>query len=164
MASFRFRHLAWSPDSKELVFADKAHPEDATGLFLMSIDTGKKRQLTAPPPGTFLDANPAFSPDGRRLAFIRFFLGAPTGDLFVLDPSRDQSPEGDIQRLATNDKAVVAGWTPEGKHLIYATSQARGGDLLRVGVSGGGEPELIVPRLSIACSGALVRRSASCLQ
>ena len=149
LASFRFRNLAWSPDSKELVFADKAHPEDATGLFLMSIDTGGKRQLTAPPPGTFLDANPAFSPGGRRLAFIRFFLAAPAGDLFVLDPSRDQSPEGGIQRLVTNNKAVVAGWTPEGKHIIYATSQARGGDLLRVGVFGGGEPELIVPRLAI---------------
>ena len=149
VASFRFRHLAWSPNSKELVVVDKAHPADVSGLFLMSIDTGEKRQLTAPPPGAFFDANPAFSPGGRQLAFIRFSLGAPVGDLYVLDPSRDQSPEGDIRRLATSDKGVVAGWTPEGKHIIYATSQARGGDLLRVGVSGGGEPELIVPRLSI---------------
>ena len=144
-ASFRFRHLAWSPDSKELVFVDNAPPAETGSLFLMSIDTGEKRQLTVPPPGTYLDGSPAFSPDGRRLAFIRFLSGVPAGDVYVLDPSRDQSSEADLQRLTFDAGAVVAGWTPAGTHVLYASDALRGGDLQRVAVSGDSEPELLVP-------------------
>ena len=145
LASFRFRHLAWSPDSKELVFVDNAPPAEIGSLFLMSIDTGEKRQLTAPAPGTYLDGSPAFSPDGRRLAFIRFPSGQPAGDLYVLDPSRDQSSEADLQRLTFDSDAVVAGWTPAGTHVLYTSEALRGGDLRRIAVSGNSEPELLAP-------------------
>ncbi len=145
LASFRFRHLAWSPDSKELVFVDNAPPAENGSLFLMSIDTGEKRQLTAPAPGTYLDGSPAFSPDGRRLAFIRFPSGQPAGDLYVLDPSRDQSSEADLQRLTFDSDAVVAGWTPAGTHVLYASEALRGGDLRRIAVSGNSEPESLAP-------------------
>ena len=145
LASFRFRHLDWSPDSKELVFVDNAPPAEIGSLFLMSIDTGEKWQLTAPAPGTYLDGSPAFSPDGRRLAFIRFPSGQPAGDLYVLDPSRDQSSEADLQRLTFDSDAVVAGWTPAGTHVLYSSEALRGGDLRRIAVSGNSEPELLAP-------------------
>ena len=142
-AAFQARHLAWSPDSKELVIVDQSPPAASGSLFLISIDTGERRQLTEPSPGTYLDASPAFSPDGTALTFIRFASGVGRlGDLFLLDPSRERSSEADVRRLtATSSTRDVAGWTRDGAHVIYSSNAPRGRRLLRVRASGAGEPE-----------------------
>jgi dipeptidyl aminopeptidase/acylaminoacyl peptidase len=71
-----FRNLAFSPDGHWLVTADIeaeaiGQNERRGGLFLFSVENGSRRLLTLPPPGYAADINPAFSPDGRSLAFIR---------------------------------------------------------------------------------------------
>jgi hypothetical protein len=53
--------LAWSPDGTSLVISHKDSPKEPAAL-------------TSPPPAVSAmsgDSNPAFSPDGRTLAFIR---------------------------------------------------------------------------------------------
>ena len=53
---------SWSPDSKHLLF-------DAQGqLWYFSLDTGTGVQLTSSPDPS---EDPKFSPDGKRLAYIR---------------------------------------------------------------------------------------------
>ncbi len=63
-------YLSWSPDSKYLVTVDRTS-EEPTGLFVLSVATGEKRRLTTPPAPALADTNPAVSPDGRALAFVR---------------------------------------------------------------------------------------------
>ncbi len=63
--------VTWSPDGNSLVVSDRDSPKEPTGLFLLAIDTGKKRRLTSPPSQVREDCCPSLSPDGRTLAFSR---------------------------------------------------------------------------------------------
>ena len=71
-------NLAWAPNDKELVVADRNSPGDPLALFLLSTESGEKRRLTSPPAKSRGDFGPAFSPDGRSLAFVRTLIFLPT--------------------------------------------------------------------------------------
>jgi Tol biopolymer transport system component len=62
--------LSWSPDGKLLAFSGKESPLSMASIFLLAIESLEQRKL-APPPTGYSDTNPAFSPDGKTLAFIR---------------------------------------------------------------------------------------------
>jgi eukaryotic-like serine/threonine-protein kinase len=62
--------LDWSPDGKSLAFTDETSA-DIFGIFLLSVETLERRHLTTPPEKHQGDFMPAFSPDGRWVAFAR---------------------------------------------------------------------------------------------
>ena len=62
-------HFDLAPDGRRLVYASSA-PGDV-GLRLLDLDTGAVSPLTNPGPSEGMDGLPRFSPDGRKLAFLR---------------------------------------------------------------------------------------------
>ncbi|MBL8768015.1 MAG: S9 family peptidase [Planctomycetes bacterium] len=64
--------LAWSPDGKELCYTAKkvANPARSTDtdLYVVSLETGATRNITEGRDG--FDRNPAYSPDGKWIAFL----------------------------------------------------------------------------------------------
>src|SRR6266540_4138647 len=65
-----YRRLAWSPDGLSLAFSRR----DGGGplaIELLSLETLEHRRVTEPPSSILGDSSPAFSPDGRTLAFTR---------------------------------------------------------------------------------------------
>src|SRR5215470_6887420 len=63
--------LSWSPDGKLLAFSDRpSREEHASSIFLLSLDSLEARRLTWAQ-GSRQDLDPAFSPDGQILAFIK---------------------------------------------------------------------------------------------
>jgi len=138
--------LDWSTDGKYLAFSDSASPSEASRIFLLSLDTLEVHPVTAPPTGTLGDTTPAFSPDGKSLAFVRDTLDVR--EIYLL-PLSGGSPQ-----QITFDHADIQGitWTRESDKLIFASSRQGPVSLWRVS-AGGGTPQ----RLPIAGAGWAMR-------
>jgi eukaryotic-like serine/threonine-protein kinase len=101
------------------------------GLVLLPLEGGEPRVLTTPPPG-FSDITPAFSPDGRRLAFQRA-ASETVADVWVT------SATGTNPVRLTFDNRTVTGpaWTQDSRALIIGSARMGTGRLWRVPVAGG---------------------------
>lgn len=123
--------LDWSPDGKYLVFSDSPSPAEASKILLLSLDTLEVRPLTSPPAGILGDASPAFSPDGKSLAFVRNTLDVM--EIFRL-PLAGGSPT-----QITFDNADIQGlsWTPDGNDIVFSSSRQGSPSLWRVPAQGG---------------------------
>jgi Tol biopolymer transport system component/DNA-binding winged helix-turn-helix (wHTH) protein len=122
----------FSPDGKHLAVPDRLLPSEPLGIFMISVDTGARRRLTSPPPGILGDYCPAFSPDGRSLAFTRSARWS-TDDVYVVAVS------GGEPARVTFDNMTIHGiaWTSDSREIVFASR--RGGStrhLWRVAVGG----------------------------
>ena len=142
--------LDWSIDGKYLAFSDSAAPSEASRIFLLSLDTLEVHPVTSPPAGTLGDMTPAFSPDGKSLAFVRDTLDVR--EIYVL-PLSGGSP---VQ--LTFDHADIQGitWTPDGDKLVFSSSRQGSKSLWSISARGG-TPQ----RLPIAGAGWAVRPALS---
>ena len=136
--------LAWAPDSKSLVIADRKSPASPLGLSVFSMNDRQRRTLTLPPAQWRGDYNPVFSPDGRKLAFRRLANNI-AGDLWVLSLSNSLEPLGEPTRITfLNQRISNSVWTADGRHLLFTSNGPEQElQLLRVSVDHPGQPEPI---------------------
>jgi serine/threonine protein kinase len=130
--------LDWCPDSKCVVVTDAVGSGGPDALFIVSIETGEKRRLTSPRPPVLADTNPAVSPDGRSLLFIRRTTWA-IGDLHVLPLTQHMTADGPEQpiRLSRINPDSVS-WLPDSREIILSAGWSSGrADLWRVSRNGG---------------------------
>ena len=135
-------YLSWSADNKYLVTTDRASPGEPPSLFVLSVTTGEKRRLTTPPATALSDGNPAVSPDGRTLAFVRIISdGNP--QLYVLPLSDDYQSAGEERHLDLSQPSVLSpAWTANGQEIVCFAGQRWGeGRLWRVPLSGSEKPQ-----------------------
>jgi serine/threonine-protein kinase len=102
------------------------------GWSMALLDDLGKTQLLKAAPGVYY--NHAFSPDGQRLAMD---VGPRGTDIYVYDLARDTMTRLTFDR--TSDRPV---WAPDGKHIIFQSSEAGPG--LWWVRSDGGQPELLL--------------------
>jgi len=126
---------AWSPDGRQIAFTRNEDVGESTtftddDVFVMDADGGNVRQLTPELDGSS-SSQPAWSPDGQRIAYVRGSSRASAvvaltplafGELLVVDadgrePSRLTSPEPDT--------AAAPAWSPDGREVVFV----RGRDL-----------------------------------
>jgi len=146
----------WSADGKYLALADK----NPSSIFLLSVETGETRKLTSPPTQTrdTGDWGPRFSPDGKTLAFMRYFSFF-SDDIYVLPLSSDGRPQSEPGRLTPNKQIIWSfDWTADGRTIVYSSYQPGIANLLAIPASGGAPERLAVAdanirNLSIARSG-----------
>ncbi|HET6933038.1 MAG TPA: DPP IV N-terminal domain-containing protein [Candidatus Acidoferrum sp.] len=144
--------LDWSVDGKYLAFSDSASPSEASKIFLLSLDTLEVHPVTSPPAGTLGDTTPAFSPDGKSLAFVRDTLDVR--EIYLLPLS------GGPPQQITFDHADIQGitWTPESDKLIFASSRQGPISLWRVSAKGGTPQRLPIAGAGWAMRPALNRK------
>jgi eukaryotic-like serine/threonine-protein kinase len=125
--------LSWSPDGKQLAFSEKNSPREPYSIYLLSRDTLKKRKLTSPPARNFGDYDPAFSPDGKTLAFIRS-PAINIGDIYLVS-----SDGGESRRLTFDNRNIVdsLAWTPDGREIVFISNRAVGFSFWRFPIVGG---------------------------
>ena len=103
-----------------IAFATRVETGAEQEIWLVDTDGSNKRQLTENPPRQSEDSFPAWSPDGRAIAFVSTRSRQPdvpvpeqeaAEEIYVL--SRDGSG---VQRLTTNtDLDVAPNWLPDGR-------------------------------------------------
>ena len=114
-----------APSTGAVVYSKSTTVEGVAKGGLFAVRDGRLNQLTEDP----TDTEPAFSPDGRTIAFVR------GGDVYSV------RPDGSGQRRLTSgpelDSAPVV--SPNGKVVVFERRAAAGqqGDLYTVGATGG---------------------------
>ena len=129
-------YLTWSPDNNSLVVSAIGEGREPAALFRLSLDTGEKSKLTSPPAQDQGDTSPAFSPDGRTLAFTRV-VDAGQSELYLLTVSGGSKPAGEPRRVfMENQSADSPAWTEDGRAIIFSSGQPGQRSLWKIGISG----------------------------
>jgi Tol biopolymer transport system component/predicted Ser/Thr protein kinase len=123
--------IDWSSDGKSLVFTKPAEDVVRSRIALLSLADSTIRPLTSPPEQE-IDCEPAFSPDGSNVAFVRGSAGGNLGDLFVMAVSG-----GDPRQLTSGNTGGTPAWTPDGKEIVFSSAMGGLRSLWRIPASGG---------------------------
>ncbi len=127
-----FRPGGWTPDGTELIVFD------GRTIWAAPVMSGRRRQITWPPAG-FADSEPALSPDGKHLAFVRTHgLSTSVSDIYRID-FRTAGPQSVPARI-THVRARIHGltWTRDSREIIFSSVHTGAASLWRVPASGGG--------------------------
>jgi dipeptidyl aminopeptidase/acylaminoacyl peptidase len=136
--------LTWAPDAKALAFfSDCAKPGEQADLYLSRLDGNPARRLTEL--RGYVN-QPAFSPDGRKIAFLYVEGGTrPAGALAAMKPPSGiigedgieiqrvavsvvdpASPEAPEQVTPANLHVYEFDWSPDSKGLAYVAADPPG--------------------------------------
>jgi Tol biopolymer transport system component len=136
---------AWSPDGALIAFSADRRANDGTALWLLEVDSRRLRRLTAPRPNArhLRDHAPAWSPDGRTVAFASNRHVASADDATDLDIYTVATDGSGLTRL-TSDPGVASqpAYSPDGKRLYFSSSRDRANPYemeLYVMAAGGGK-------------------------
>jgi WD40 repeat protein len=153
--NFRSSEPSWSPDAKRIAVTEDWGSFGAirqATIKIVSVASNKWRSVTRPKRNR-IDLDPAWSPDGRTIAFARQDHGSQTIYLTLTDGSATRpltmgrspswSPDGknitfalgdSIYRIRVDGRArtrIVSGlvgprvrWSPDGRKLLYTTDSA----------------------------------------
>lgn len=111
---------AWSPDGKWLAISD-AGDNEGKSLYLVSPATGERRRVTSQSGRGGGDAAPAFSPDGRWLAYLRFVSVSRT-ELMVVPLESGYKPSGPPAALEVgrDGTAYSFAWLADSRRMLVA--------------------------------------------
>jgi tricorn protease len=120
-------HVTWSPDSKRIVYVSER--SGSLDLFQYEFAAEKETQLTNTPDN---DAAPAFSPDGRSLAFVR-------NSRAVFIQETDSKREREVTKLYADPPPLLGGdalrWSPDNKWIAFLTAAPENRSYVNVNVA-----------------------------
>jgi Tol biopolymer transport system component/DNA-binding winged helix-turn-helix (wHTH) protein len=125
--------LSWSPDGNYIAYvASPSGDRTRSSISFLSLADYSTREITSPPPG-YLDRSPMFSPDGKRLAFIRSTIAGVSNDIYVM------STGGGKPKRLTFDRRPIMGspaWTADSREIIFSSDRGVAIGLWRVSATG----------------------------
>ena len=122
------RHPSWSPDGSKFVFTSNrggAGAEiwmaNADGSGLVRLTTSIQKGADGQGPIFSLDFDPAWSPDGSKIAFVSNRAGADT-ELYLMNT------DGSNPVRLTDDTLddTMPDWSPDGQRMVFTKSQGAG--------------------------------------
>lgn len=92
----------WSPDGRGMLFGSMTGRYANRAIRLLDLASGRWTSLSYEMGGDDFDYAPRYSPDGKRIGFVR---NPQVGDLWVMDA------DGGNARRITGDAAEIRGWS-----------------------------------------------------
>lgn len=105
--------LSWSPDGTRIAFS-AYRPNEHGGLYAVDVATRRLTPLLIHGPGA---VDPAWSPDGRSIAFVR--PGVRSSSIWLLDLR-----SGRARRVTRGGDDLAPAWSPDGKALVFVRRAA----------------------------------------
>jgi len=143
-----------SPDGRQIIFTrtwvDKVKDQYRSNLWIVDVDGSRVRELTS---GARNDSSPAWSPDGKRVAFLSDRDGTNQLHVMWLD-TREIAQLTHLEQAPNGIK-----WSPEGKQIAFTSFVPDSDPILSIKLPErprGAEwarPAVVVDRLSWAADG-----------
>ena len=139
----RKRSLAWSPDGRKLAFLNDGDCRQfCFNLYVVGSDGSGLRNLTAKlaAGGHFGDpgpaSDPAWSPDGRKIAFVR--LNARHGVYVV------KADGSGLRNLTPKPVGAYAdpAWSPDGRKIAFVSERDGNSEVYVMNANGSGQRDL----------------------
>src|SRR6266446_5509410 len=131
--------LSWSPDGKYLAFSGQRSRREPNSIFLLARESLEARQITTPPAGFLGDSTPAFSPDGKVLAFGRWASSRDV-EIYIMPAAG-----GEPKRLTFDNRSGRSlAWTADGREILFSLWASSTFRLWRVSAVGGTPEQLAV--------------------
>ena len=128
--SIRTAAFTWAPGGEALIASQRLKAVFALRLYRFPIFGGPEQAITEGPDGA-QDVSPAFSPDGRWLAFLRWENGATYALWAVPQPS------GKPRLLVTSPVPITTfAWKPDSRTIVYGGGAISTGELRQVTLEG----------------------------
>jgi eukaryotic-like serine/threonine-protein kinase len=110
--------ISWSPDGRFLAF--NSAEDGAAAIWIASTESGEVRKISNAPKGYYMELSPAFSPDGRTLAYIRA-MDSYSRTVVLQDMNRDGTAQGPAREILPYTRRIDhLAWQPDGRGLILA--------------------------------------------
>jgi Tol biopolymer transport system component len=115
--------VAFSPSGDRIAFGRANNPEPGkVAIIVAAADGTHERVLLTAPINTAYTSAPAWSPDGRQIAYTENFLKGVLGRLSVADVATGQT-----RVLFSTDATTLSdpAWTPDGRTLLVLSASRR---------------------------------------
>jgi dipeptidyl aminopeptidase/acylaminoacyl peptidase len=143
--------MRWSPDGQKIFFVGSGRIADSH-IYVMNADgSGLQRLLTSPAPGRCdgrarWNSGPAWSPDGRAIAFTRSSCGPSYSEIYVMNADgsgqRRLTPRGSDLRVGLDDQDRRPSWSPDGRRIAFVSERDGQAEIYVMNPDGSGQRNL----------------------
>lgn len=112
-----------SPDGRLVAFNARESDEDSRAIYVLEVDNGIRRAVTAPPPGIWGDYDPQFTEDGKAIVFARS-VSESLQDVHVVEidtgEERRLTAEGrNVMGIAVRRDRIIYGSNRDGRYALW---------------------------------------------